>query len=76
MGVVWSEVGLTSHVVVIDDYIVWAVGEAPKVECDARHQGHCETEMELGNDIADRLARSGDHYGQNQSDGAYEAVIE
>jgi hypothetical protein len=43
MGVVWSEVRLTSRVVVIDDYVVWAVGEAPKVECDARHQGNCET---------------------------------
>jgi hypothetical protein len=25
----WPEVGLMSHVVVKDDYIMWAVGEAP-----------------------------------------------
>jgi hypothetical protein len=36
-----------SRVVVIYDDIVWAVGEAPKVECDAGHQGHCKTAAEL-----------------------------
>jgi hypothetical protein len=43
MGLGRSDVRLASRVVVIDDYIVWAVGEAPKVERDARHQGHCQT---------------------------------
>jgi hypothetical protein len=45
MGVGWSDVGSMSRVVVvaIDDDTVWAVGEVLKVECDARHQGHCET---------------------------------
>ena len=35
--------GLLSRVVVINDYIGWAVGETPKVKRDLRHQGHCET---------------------------------
>lgn len=43
MGVGRSDVRLASHVVVIDDYIIWVVGGAPKVERDARHQGHGQT---------------------------------
>ena len=50
MGVGRMEVGLTSRIVVIDEYIVWAVGKTPKVERNPRHQGHCETGAELRGD--------------------------
>jgi hypothetical protein len=48
---------LMSRVVVIDDYIVWVAGEAPKVERYARHQGHCETAVRNEGDRADRWLR-------------------
>jgi hypothetical protein len=63
MGVEWLEVGLMSRVVVIYDDIVWGVGETPRVECDARHQGHCKTAELRG----DRAVRSQELRGTGRS---------
>jgi len=38
---------LTSRVVVIDDYIVWAVGEMPQPQRNAAHQSNRETAAQI-----------------------------